>query len=79
MNKVEVTEYFTLEEFDKLKNIVKLEKREENEFASGDTFECTDKMVDYLMGNNPANMSVIRVLQKTITKKKNNKKTSTVE
>lgn len=79
MAKVEVTKYFTLDEYDKLKNVVKLEKREDNEFGVGDTFECNDKMVDFLMGNNKANKVVVRVLQRTINKKKNNKKNIEVE
>lgn len=81
----EVIEKFTLEDFDKLKNVKKVMNRKENEFGVKDTFECDKEMVDYLTGNNPLNKAVVKVIEvmpeenqeeksKKVTKKKISKK-----
>ena len=63
MIKCEVIENFTLEKFNELKNVKKVEKRKENEFGARDTFECTEKMADYLTGNNDLNKTVVKVIE----------------
>lgn len=86
MIKCKVIENFTLEKFDQLENVKKVEIRKDNEFGVRDTFECDEKMVDYLTGNNALNKTVVKVIEvepeqieevKTegkFKKKKNNKK-----
>lgn len=63
MIKVEVIENFTLEDYNKLKNVKKVISRKENEFGVRDTFECDKEMVDYLTGNNPLNKVVVKVIE----------------
>ncbi len=63
MIKCEVIEKFTLENFNKLKNVKKVMNRKENEFGVKDTFECDKEMVDYLTGNNPLNKVVVKVIE----------------
>lgn len=63
MIKVEVIESFTLEDYSKLKNVKKVMSRKENEFGVRDTFECDEKMVDYLTGNNALNKVVVKVIE----------------
>jgi len=63
MIKVEVIENFTLEDYNKLKNVKKVMNRKENEFGARDTFECDEKMVDYLTGNNALNKVVVKVIE----------------
>lgn len=63
MIKVEVIENFTLEDYNKLKNVKKVISRKENEFGARDTFECDEKMADYLTGNNALNKVVVKVIE----------------
>lgn len=63
MIKVEVIGGFTLEDYKKLKNVKKVTNRKENEFGVKDTFECDEKMVDYLTGNNALNKVVVKVVE----------------
>lgn len=63
MIKCEVIENFTLEKFNQLKNVKKVEIRKDNEFGARDTFECDEKMVDYLTGNNALNKTVVKVTE----------------
>lgn len=63
MIKCEVIENFTLEKFNQLENVKKVEIRKGNEFGVGDTFECTEKMADYLTGNNALNKIVVKVIE----------------
>lgn len=63
MIKVEVIENFTLKDYNKLKNVKKVISRKENEFGVRDTFECDEKMVDYLTGKNALNKVVVRVVE----------------
>ena len=73
MIKVEVIENFTLEDYNKLKNVKKVISRKENEFGARDTFECDEKMADYLTGNNALNKVVVKVIE-VIPKKEEPKK-----
>lgn len=63
MIRCEVTMNFTLEKYKELINVVKVGTRKENEFDKGDTFECTEKMADYLTGNNALNKTVVKVIE----------------
>ena len=63
MIKCKVIENFTLEKFNQLENVKKVEKRKDNEFGIGDTFDCTEKMADYLTGNNALNKTVVKVIE----------------
>jgi len=63
MIKVEAIENFTLEKFNQLENVKKVKTRKGNEFGVGDTFNCTEKMVDYLTGNNALNKTVVKVIE----------------
>lgn len=70
MIKCEVIENFTLKDFKQLTNVKKVEKRKENEFCIGDSFECTEKMADYLTGNNALNKKVVQIIEIEQPKKK---------
>lgn len=64
MIKVEViNEDFTLKKFDELKNIIRKSEEEKGKLFKGDIFECDEKMVDYLTGNNPLNKVVVKVVE----------------
>lgn len=63
MIKCEVIGKFTLEKFNKLKNVEKVMKRKDNEFGVGDTFECDKEMAGYLLGNNVLNKVVVKVIE----------------
>ncbi len=64
MIKVEViNEDFTLKRFNELKNITRKSVAEKGKLFKGDTFECDEKMVDYLTGNNPLNKVVVKVIE----------------
>lgn len=77
MIKVEVTEDFTLQEFNKLKNIVRKCKEQEGKLFIGDIFECDEKMADYLTGNNSINRAVVKVIEVIPEKENTEKKTTT--
>lgn len=63
MIKVEVIEKFTLEDYKKLKNVEKVQKRKDNEFGIKDTFECDKEMAEYLTGKNDFNKTVVKVIE----------------
>ena len=77
MIKVEVTEDFTLEKFNELKNIIRKTKEQEGKLFIGDIFECDEKMADYLTGNNPINRAVVKVIEVIPEKENTEKKTTT--
>ena len=77
MIKVEVTEDFTLEKFNELKNIIRKTKGQEGKLFTGDIFECDEKMADYLTGNNPINRAVVKVIEVIHEKENTEKKTTT--
>lgn len=58
-----INEDFTLKKFDELKNITRKSVEEKGKLFKGDTFECDEKMVDYLTGNNPLKKVVVRVIE----------------
>lgn len=66
MIKCEVTEYFTLKKFNELENIVRANENnntKDGELFAGDTFDCTEKMADYLKGNNDKGMIVVKIVE----------------
>lgn len=63
MIKCEVIKKFTLKKFEKLKDVKKVGNRGKDEFDVKDTFKCDKKMADYLMGENPFNETVIKILE----------------
>lgn len=63
MIRCEVIKKFTLKEFGKLKDVKKVGNRSKDEFDVKDTFKCEKEMADYLMGKNPYNEVVIKVLE----------------
>ena len=63
MIKVEVIERFTLNDFDKLKNIVRAKTDVKGTLFVGDTFECDEDMVKYLTGDNSQGKVVVRVIE----------------
>lgn len=77
MIKVEVIEEFTLQEFNKLKNIIRKTKEQEGKLFIGDIFECDEKMADYLTGNNSINRAVVKVIEVIPEKENTEKKTTT--
>lgn len=77
MIKVKVIEDFTLQGFDKLKNITRKQKEQEGKLFIGDIFECDEKMADYLTGNNPINRAVVKVIEVIPEKENTEKKTTT--
>ncbi len=63
MIKCEVIREFTLEEFDKLKNIQRKKADTKGKLYVGDTFQCEEKMADYLTGNNKNGDVVIKIIE----------------
>ena len=65
MIRVEVIKKFTLEKFDLLKNVIRKNKQndEKGTLYIGDTFECDDKMLNYLTGNNAESKTVVKVIE----------------
>ena len=63
MIKVEVLEEFTLEKFNELKNIQRRSIEKDGRLFKGDTFECDKELCDYLLGNNPVERAVVKVIE----------------
>ena len=63
MIRVEVIEKFDLKAFNELKNIKRTGKDVQGSLFVGDTFECTEKMVDYLTGNNRLGKKVVKIIE----------------
>lgn len=87
MIKCKTIKEFTLKKFKELKNIERAnDVYVEGKLYVGDTFECNKDMVDYLLGDNPKNETVIEVIEvipeekikevKKTTKKKKQGKTN---
>lgn len=75
--KCKVIKEFTLKDFNKLENLVRGGyKNDYGKLYTNDIFECEKEMADYLMGENPFNEIVIKILEvepKNKSKKKNKK------
>lgn len=63
MVKCEVIGEFTLQRYDELKNIVRVGKEEKGRLFVRDTFECTEEMAEYLTGNNPLKIAVVKIIE----------------
>lgn len=63
MIKVKVIEDFTLKDFNKLKNIVRTNKKVEGSLFKDDIFECDEEMAKYLTGGNALNKVVVEVIE----------------
>lgn len=63
MIRCEVIEDFRLESFDELQNIIRKNNDTRGKLYEGDTFECTQKMAEYLTGKNPLGKEVVRIIE----------------
>ena len=63
MIKCEVIEKFTLNDFDKLKNITRKSIDEKGTLFKDDTFECDEEMAKYLCGGNSKKRVVVRIVE----------------
>lgn len=63
MIRVEALDNFDLKRYDELKNIKRTGKDIYGSLFVGDTFECTQDLVEYLTGNNPLNKAVVKVIE----------------
>lgn len=66
-----IIKYFTLEKFDELKNITRANIDEKGKLFKGDTFECDEKMAEYLAGCNPLNTVAVKIIEVKEEKKDN--------
>lgn len=58
-----IIDNFTLKAFDELKNIKRARRDVKGTLYLGDTFECTEKMADYLTGNNQYGKAVVKIIE----------------
>lgn len=63
MIRVEVIKKFDLARFDELKNIERKKKDVKGSLFVGDTFECTQDLVEYLTGGNRFNEAFVKVIE----------------
>ena len=63
MIKVEVIEKFTLKDFDELQNVERKSVDTKGSLYVGDTFECSEAMAKYLMGDNALKKVVVKILE----------------
>jgi hypothetical protein len=63
MIKVEVLEDFRLSRFNEIKNIQRKSKEEKGRLFTGDIFECTEELADYLIKNNSLGRAFVRVIK----------------
>lgn len=65
MIKVEVVEGFNLGRFNEIRNLVRAnpEKNKIGELYSKDTFECTEELSDYLLGDNTYKRAFVHVIE----------------
>ena len=75
MIKVEVIKNFTLGRYNELKNIQRVSVTKDGELYVGDTFECSEELADYLLGNNYKNDIVVKVIEVIPETKSTKKKT----
>ena len=69
MIRCEVIEAFTLGRFDELENIERVGQDTYGRLNTGDKFECTKDLADYLLGDNHVKRAVVKVIE-VIPKKK---------
>lgn len=63
MIKLQAIESFTLERFDELENIERVGQDTYGRLNTGDKFECTKDLADYLLGDNPVKRAVVKVIE----------------
>lgn len=63
MIKCEVIEDFNLAKFDELENIKRVNRDERGKLFVGDTFECTEAMANYLLGDNVLQRPFIKLIE----------------
>lgn len=63
MIKVEVIKDFTLNAYEKIRNIKRKTVDSYGKLYTGDTFECDEDMVKYLTGNNEKGEIVVKVIE----------------
>ena len=63
MIKLEALENFSLERFKEVKNIKRASKDTFGMIIKGDVFECEKGLADYLLGANPLNRPVVKVIE----------------
>ena len=63
MIKLQALESFTLERFDELENIERAGRNEQGKLNKDDKFECKKDLADYLLGDNPLNRPVVKVIE----------------
>lgn len=61
--KCEAIKEFSLEKFDKLKNVKRRNKDIYKRLFIGDTFGCDEQMAKYLLGNNSKNKIVVKIIE----------------
>ena len=75
MIKLQAIESFTLGRFDELENIERVGQDTYGRLNTGDKFECTKDLADYLLGDNPVKRAVVKVIEVIPEKKVENNKT----
>lgn len=73
MIKLEALENFTLERFSEVKNIERVGKDTKGFINKNDKFECEKDLADYLLGANPLNRPVVKVIEVEYVEDKNAK------
>lgn len=63
MIRCEVIKEFDLKDFDKLEDIQRKSIDTKGKLYVGDTFRCDKEMAEYLMGNNPLNIAVVKIIE----------------
>ena len=63
MIKLEALESFRLQRFNDVKNLVRAGREEKGFINKNDTFECEKDLADYLLGANPLEKPVVRVIE----------------
>lgn len=64
MVKVKALENFTFARYKEIeKTLNSKAKKEQGRLFEGDIFECNKEMADYLLGDNPINRAVVKVIE----------------
>ena len=61
--RIKISDSGVKKEFSKLKNIVRKNANTEGELYVGDTFECDEKMAEYLTGENALKKVVVKIIE----------------
>ena len=66
MFKVKVIAGFNLKDFDKINILERANEDVKGTLFVGDVFECDEAMCNYLMGNNPAGLNAIEIIEEPV-------------